>query len=173
MTTLERWNGDRMKKTDLSGNACLIARTLGQVGDWWSLLIMRDVFAGLRRFGEFQESLGCAKNILSTRLSTLVEHGLLRRVPASDGSAYKEYELTDKGRELRLVLVALRQFGENHLFGDGEEWLGLVDVRNGEPVAPLEMRASDGRLLHADDVEVRTVRRNTTSGKGTDDDRPH
>jgi DNA-binding HxlR family transcriptional regulator len=148
-----------MRKTDFSGNTCPIARTLGEVGDWWSLLIIRDAFAGLRRFGEFQESLGCAKNILSARLAKLVEHGLLRRVPASDGSAYQEYELTDKGRDLRLVLVALRQFGENHLFGAGEEWLSLVDVDNGEPVAPLEMRASDGRLLGADDVEVRTMRR--------------
>ncbi|MEV6605553.1 helix-turn-helix domain-containing protein [Kutzneria sp. NPDC051319] len=152
-----------MRKTDFSGNTCPIARTLGEVGDWWSLLILRDAFAGLRRFGEFQESLGCAKNILSARLSKLVEHDLLRRVPGSDGSAYQEYELTDKGRDLRLVLVALRQFGENHLFGDGEEWFSLVDVRDGEPVAPLEMRASDGRLLRADDVEVRTVRRNSTS----------
>ena len=148
-----------MRKTDFSGNTCPIARTLGEVGDWWSLLIVRDAFAGLRRFGEFQESLGCAKNILSTRLSKLVEHGLLRRVPASDGSAYQEYELTDKGRDLRLVLVALRQFGENHLFGAGEEWLSLVDAENGKPVAPLEMRSSDGRLLSADDVEIRTVRR--------------
>jgi DNA-binding HxlR family transcriptional regulator len=152
-----------MRKTDFSGNTCPIARTLGEVGDWWSLLILRDAFAGLRRFGEFQESLGCAKNILSARLSKLVEHDMLRRVPASDGSAYQEYELTAKGRDLRLVLVALRQFGENHLFNDGEEWFSLVDVRDGEPVAPLEMRASDGRLLHADDVEVRTVRRNPTS----------
>lgn len=152
-----------MRKTDFSGNTCPIARTLGEVGDWWSLLILRDAFAGLHRFGEFQESLGCAKNILSARLSKLVEHDLLRRVPGSDGSAYQEYELTDKGRDLRLVLVALRQFGENHLFGDGEEWFSLVDVRDGEPVAPLEMRASDGRLLRADDVEVRTVRRNSTS----------
>jgi DNA-binding HxlR family transcriptional regulator len=152
-----------MRKTDFSGNTCPIARTLGEVGDWWSLLILRDAFAGLRRFGEFQESLGCAKNILSARLSKLVEHDMLRRVPASDGSAYQEYELTAKGRDLRLVLVALRQFGENHLFDDGEEWFSLVDVRDGEPVAPLEMRASDGRLLRADDVEVRTVRRNPTS----------
>jgi DNA-binding HxlR family transcriptional regulator len=150
-----------MRKTDFSDSTCPIARTLGEVGDWWSLLIMRDAFAGLRRFGEFQESLGCAKNILSVRLSKLVEHGLLRRAPASDGSAYQEYELTDKGRDLRLVLVALRQFGENHLFGDGEEWFSLVDSRDGEPVAPLEMRASDGRLLRADAVEVRTVRRNS------------
>jgi DNA-binding HxlR family transcriptional regulator len=151
-----------MRKTDFSDNTCPIARTLGVVGDWWSLLIMRDAFAGLRRFGEFQESLGCAKNILSVRLSKLVEHGLLRRVPASDGSAYQEYELTEKGRDLRLVLVALRQFGEDHLFDDGEEWFSLVDVRDGEPVAPLEMRASDGRLLRADDVDVRTMRRNPT-----------
>jgi len=129
-TASRRWEADGIRKIDFSGNTCPIARTLGEVGDWWSLLIVRDAFAGLR-FGEFQESLGCAKNILSARLSKLVEHGLLRRVPASDGGAYQEYELTDKGRDLRLVLVALRQFGENHLFDDGEEWFSLVDVGDG------------------------------------------
>jgi DNA-binding HxlR family transcriptional regulator len=144
-----------MQKTDFSAKACPVARTLGEVGDWWSLLIMRDALVGLRRFGEFQESLGCAKNILSARLSKLVEHGLLRKVPASDGSAYLEYELTDKGRDLRVALVALLQFGEAHLFGPGEEWTSFVDAENGEPIAPLELRASDGRKLGADDIEVR------------------
>jgi DNA-binding HxlR family transcriptional regulator len=135
---------------------CPIARSLGVVGDWWSLLVVRDAFAGLRRFTEFQQSLGCAKNILSTRLVKLVEQGILRKVPASDGTAYLEYELTDKGRDLRLILVALRQWGEVHLYQPGEEWLSLVDSETGEPIAPLEMRSRDGRKLGVGDVEVRT-----------------
>jgi DNA-binding HxlR family transcriptional regulator len=154
-----------MQKTDLSGSSCPIARTLDEVGDWWSLLILRDAFGGLRRFGEFQENLGCAKNILSARLSKLVEHGLLGKVPAADGGAYQEYEITDKGRDLRVVLVALRQFGEAHLFGQGEEWFSLVDTENGEPVAPIELRACDGRRLGPDDVEVRTMRKSTSRTK--------
>ena len=145
-----------MRKTDFSGATCPIARSLGEIGDWWSLLIVRDALAGTTRFSDFQRSLGCAKNILSARLSNLVEHGVLTTAPASDGSAYTEYRLTDKGRALRVVLVALRQWGEDNLFDAGEEWLGLVDRRDGLPVARLDLRAQDGRPLGADDVEVRT-----------------
>jgi DNA-binding HxlR family transcriptional regulator len=148
-----------MFKKDLSGDLCPVARSLDTVGDWWSLLIVRDAFGGVRRFNEFQRNLGCAKNILSARLAKLVEHGVLRTVPAADGSPYKEYELTEKGEGLRLVLLALRQWGEQFAFDDGEEWLSLVDNRSGVPVAPLEMRARDGRLLGPRDVTVRQISR--------------
>jgi DNA-binding HxlR family transcriptional regulator len=145
-----------VRKTDFSEATCPIARSLGEIGDWWSLLIVRDALAGMTRFSEFQRSLGCAKNILSARLSKLVEHGVLTTAPASDGSAYTEYRLTDKGKSLRVVLVALRQWGEDNLFDTGEEWLGLVDRRDGLPVARLDLHAQDGRPLGPDDVEVRS-----------------
>jgi len=75
-----------------------VARSLDAIGDWWSLLIVRNAFSGQRRFGEFQKSLGMAKNILTVRLRKLVGCGILEIVPASDGSAYQEYVLTKKGR---------------------------------------------------------------------------
>src|SRR4051812_7447194 len=96
-----------MKRTSLKGASCPIARSLDVVGDWWSLLLVRDAFLGKRRFGEFQKHLGLAKNILSARLQALVEQGIFQLVPASDGSAYQEYALTEKGRGLFPVLVAL------------------------------------------------------------------
>src|SRR5260370_24480676 len=105
-----------MKRKSLDMAKCPIARTLDVIGDWWSLLIVRDAFLGKRRFGEFQTSLGLAKNILCVRLRKLVAHGLLEVVPASDGSAYPEYALTEKRRGLYIVLVALRQWGERGLF---------------------------------------------------------
>src|SRR5271154_4427394 len=89
-----------MRRKNLDGAICPIARTLDVIGDWWSLLIVRDAFLGKRRFGEFQTSLGLAKNILSTRLRKLVSHGILEARPASDDSAYQEYALTEKGRSL-------------------------------------------------------------------------
>ena len=143
-----------MRKTDLSGATCPIARSLSDIGDWWSLLIVRDALAGMTRFSEFQRSLGCAKNILSARLAKLVEREVLTLAPASDGSAYSEYRLTEKGKALRVPLVALRQWGEEFLFEPGEERLGLVDKRDGLPVAPLALRAQDGRPLGPDDVQV-------------------
>lgn len=100
-----------MKRKSLEDALCPVARTLDVIGDWWSLLIVRDAFDGMRRFSEFQKGLGMAKNILSSRLRTLVAHGILEIAPASDGSAYQEYILTDKGRALFPVIVGLRQWG--------------------------------------------------------------
>src|SRR5213080_1249106 len=127
-----------MKRKSLDTANCPIARTLDVIGDWWSLLIVRDALLGKRRFGEFQKSLGLAKNILSTRLRKLVSHGVLEVGPAPGGSAYQEYTLTEKGRRLYIVLVALRQWGETCLFEEGELDLLLVDQKTGQPVKPLE-----------------------------------
>ncbi len=146
-----------MRKTDLSEATCPVARSLGEVGDWWSLLIVRDALSGISRFSDFQRSLGCARNILSARLSKLVETGVMVIEPASDGSPYHQYRLTEKGKALRVALVALRQWGETHLFDPQEERLQLVDTRDGQPVAHLEMRAHDGRTLTVDEVQIQAV----------------
>lgn len=146
-----------MRKTDLSEATCPVARSLSEIGDWWSLLIVRDALSGVSRFSDFQRSLGCARNILSARLSKLVEAGVMVTGPASDGSPYHEYRLTEKGKALRIILTALRQWGEGYLFDGEEEPPQLVDLRDGEPVAPLEMRAHDGRVLSVDEVGVQPV----------------
>src|ERR1700731_373816 len=106
-----------VKRTSFENAECPVARSLDSLGDWWSLLIIRDAFLGLRRFGEFQKNLGMAKNILTVRLRALVDHGILKTAPASDGSAYLEYLLTPKGRGVFPVLAALRQWSEE--FDDG------------------------------------------------------
>ena len=152
-----------MKRNSLDTSKCPIARTLDVIGDWWSLLIVRDAFLGKRRFNEFQKSLGLAKNILCVRLQKLVSHGVLTTAPASDGSAYQEYRLTEKGRDLYMVLVALRQWGENNLFEAGELDLLLVDRESGQPVKPLELRSQDGRLLGA--ANLRTVHSSDRRGQ--------
>jgi DNA-binding HxlR family transcriptional regulator len=87
-----------VKRTSLEKADCPIARALDAIGDWWSLLIIRDALLGIRRFSEFQKNIGLAKNILAVRLRTLVDQGILKAAPASDGSAYQEYVLTPKGR---------------------------------------------------------------------------
>lgn len=123
--------------------------------DWWSLLIIRDAFLGIRRFSEFQKNIGLAKNILTVRLRALVEHGILKTAPASDGSPYKEYVLTPKGRGVFPILVALRQWSEEFSREpDGFPTL-LVDRDKGRPVRRLELRAIDGRLLGDGDTELR------------------
>jgi DNA-binding HxlR family transcriptional regulator len=144
-----------VKRTSFEEAECPIARSLDSLGDWWSLLIVRDAFLGVRRFSEFQKSLGLAKNILTVRLRALVDRGILKTVPASDGSAYREYVLTPKGRGVFPVLVALRQWSEE--FCDTPKAFStiLVDRKKGRPVRKLELHARDGRLLDATDTALK------------------
>ena len=147
----------QVRRTSLDGSLCAVARSLDSVGDWWSLLIVRDAFAGRRRFGEFQRSLGTARNILAARLKSLVAQGILEVVPASDGSAYQEYVLTAKGRGLLPVLVALGQWGSEYLFESGEGHSVFVDAGSQRPLRKLEVRAEDGASLCPGDVLVGVV----------------
>lgn len=146
-----------VKRTSHKRARCPVARPLDAIGDWWSMLIIRDAFDGLRRFGEFQKNLGLAKNILTVRLRNLVQHGILDTVPASDGSAYQEYILTEKGRSLFPLLVALRQWGEDYYFEPEETHVLLVDRKYGLPVRRLELRSQDGRVLGPEDTVVARV----------------
>jgi DNA-binding HxlR family transcriptional regulator len=144
-----------VKRTRLENSGCPIARSLDVIGDWWSLLIIRDALMGKRRFGEFQKNIGLAKNILTVRLRSLLDHGILKTAPASDGSAYQEYLLTPKGRGVFPILVALRQWSEE--FSDSASGFDtlLVDRDKGQPVRKLELRAQDGRLLGNGDTTVK------------------
>lgn len=152
-----------VKRTSHQNASCPVARPLDAIGDWWSLLIIRDAFDGLRRFGEFQRSLGLAKNILASRLRNLVEHDILKTAPASDGSVYQEYVLTEKGRGLFPVLVALRQWGEEYFFEPGETHVRLIDVQHGQPVRKLELRSKRGRLLGPADTIVKGLTKPATT----------
>lgn len=143
-----------MKRTGFAKADCPVARALDAIGDWWSLLIVRDAFDGLRRFGDFQKNLGIAKGMLSTRLHKLVELDVLELVPASDGSAYQEYALTERGRDLFPVVVGLRQWGEAHLYARGEARSDLVD-QTGQPVGRLVLPSRTGRPLVWSDTKVR------------------
>src|SRR5882724_9269643 len=138
-----------VKRTSLEKAECPIARSLDAIGDWWSLLIIRDALMGISRFSEFQKHIGLAKNILTVRLRALVDQGILKTAPASDGSAYQEYLLTPKGFGVFPILVALRQWSEE--FDDHPEQIAtiLVDKEKGRPVRKLELYSQDGRLLAA------------------------
>ena len=143
-----------VKRTSHKDAGCAVARPLDAIGDGWSLLIVRDAFEGLRRFGEFQKSLGLAKNILATRLRNLVDHGVLEIVDAAGGGTHHEYQLTDKGQGLFPLLVALRQWGEDYFFETGQPQVRLVDRKKRLPLQRLEPRAHDGRRLSAHDTMV-------------------
>jgi DNA-binding HxlR family transcriptional regulator len=131
---------------EVCGSECAIPAALEAVGERWSFLILRGAFKGLQHFEEFQSTLGIARNILSNRLARLVEHEILRREPDPADRRRVAYKLTDKGRDLFPVLIALRQWGERWVSGlPGNPVLVERDTR--VPVAPIQVRALDGRAL--------------------------
>jgi DNA-binding HxlR family transcriptional regulator len=113
----------------------------------------------VRRFGGFQKGLGVSKGILAARLRDLVARGILDTVPASDGSAYQEYVLTNKGGDLFPIVVGLRQWGEAHCFDRGEPHSILVDRATGRPVDRLEVRSSSGQTLTGSETVVKKIDR--------------
>lgn len=137
-----------MKRKCMQGNVCPVARALDVVGDWWTLLIIRDAFAGVTRFGDFQKHLGVAKNILATRLKDMVEQGLLQ---TTEVGARSEYQLTDKGRALMPVLVTLAQWGEAHTAPE-DVGTRVLDARLLKPLRKVEIISEDGRVLGLQDI---------------------
>lgn len=135
-----------MKRKSLRNDPCPIARALDVVGDWWTLLVLREIVRGNGRFSGIQEKTGAARNVLALRLKKLVAERVLRKTPAPDGTAFEEYVLTEKGRELAMVLVALRIWGTRWLFGRGSQPRAAVDAASGESVR-LELRTESGRAL--------------------------
>jgi DNA-binding HxlR family transcriptional regulator len=108
-----------VERKSFAGMQCSVAQCLEVVGEWWSMLIVRDIFQGATRFDEIADSLGISRNILNQRLGRLVEHGVLEKVPYSEHPPRYEYRLTAKGRDLWPVLTAMRQWGDRHAAPDG------------------------------------------------------
>jgi DNA-binding HxlR family transcriptional regulator len=140
-----------VKRKSLAHSPCPVARALDAIGEWWSLLIVRDALMGKRRFGEFQQSLGAARNILAARLKKLVACGILEKIPAAPGGR-QEYVLTDRGQELGMVLLALRLWGAKWLFPAHEREM-LVDRTSGEAIG-LELRTEAGRRVRPADLAL-------------------
>jgi DNA-binding HxlR family transcriptional regulator len=108
-----------MERKSFAGMDCSVAQCLEVIGEWWSMLIVRDSFMGVTRFEDFQRRLGISRNILHSRLSTLVDAGILKRVPYSLHPPRDDYKLTAKGRDLWPVLTAMRQWGDQYAAPDG------------------------------------------------------
>jgi DNA-binding HxlR family transcriptional regulator len=125
-----------MQKTSFAEMDCAIARSLGRVGEWWSILILRDAVAGMTRFDEFQKSLKIAPNILTRRLSALVDGGLLERRRYSEKPPRDDYVLTERGRDFRPVLLTLLAFGNRHFAPEGASVL-IANTRTGAAADPI------------------------------------
>jgi DNA-binding HxlR family transcriptional regulator len=132
-----------MQHKSFRAMSCPIARSLERVGEWWSMLIMRDALHGLTRFDEFQDSLGIAPNMLSRRLRALVEAGLLARRAYSLRPPRYEYVPTERGREFRAVLIALLAFGNRHFAPEGKS-VTIVDAQTGAEADPVVVDRATG-----------------------------
>lgn len=136
-----------MARTHFDDQNCAIAQAAEVLGDGWTLLILREAFFGMRRFGDFERALGLAKNVLTARLDHLVEHGLMTKQPIETGGRRCEYVLTEKGFDLITVFTALRDWSNRWIFGEGNEPLRLLDDRTGKPVPPLLLRDRRGKPI--------------------------
>ena len=137
-----------MQRKSLTRDECPIARSLDRVGEWWSILIMRDALQGLRRFDEFSRSLGIAPNMLTRRLNGLVAAGMLERRPYSERPPRYEYVPTAKGEDFRMVLMSLVAWGNRHYAEEGIS-VEVVARETGLPVQPM-MASAEGQVVPLD-----------------------
>jgi DNA-binding HxlR family transcriptional regulator len=135
-----------MQRKSFGTMQCPIARSLERVGEWWSILILRDALAGMTRFDEFQKSLGIAPNMLTRRLVALVEAGLLERHRYSEHPPRDEYLLTERGRDFRPVLLAMLAWGNRHFATEGAS-VQIVDAASGAVADPILVDRKTGRPL--------------------------
>jgi DNA-binding HxlR family transcriptional regulator len=135
-----------MRRKSFNTMQCPIARSLERVGEWWSILILRDAFHGLTRFDQFQKSLDIAPNMLTRRLNALVEAGLLERHRYSERPPRDEYLLTERGRDFRPVLWAMLAWGNKHFAPEGASVM-VVDSATGQPAEPILVDRNTGRPL--------------------------
>jgi DNA-binding HxlR family transcriptional regulator len=133
---------------------CGIAQALEVLGDWWTLLIVRNAFFGMRRFGDFEANLGIAKNVLSARLQHLVEHGILAKVDVGEQGERFEYRLTEKGEALLPLLTVLREWSDEWVFGRGNEPVIVKDRRTNRRIPKLRVTDADGNPLGRRDLRT-------------------
>jgi DNA-binding HxlR family transcriptional regulator len=140
-----------MLEREYRGQNCSLARALEVVGERWTLLIIRDAFVGLRRFDQFQASLGIARNVLTDRLNWLVGEGILERVRYGERPIRHEYQLTPKGRELLLPISAFRQWGDQYL---SQEPPALLRRKSDSTQVVAALVADSSGALLADQLEI-------------------
>ena len=138
-----------MRRTRFDHWDCSVARTVDVLGDWWTPMVLRSAFLGVRRFDDFIESLGTPRNVLAERLSRLCDEGILVKVPYQDRPTRHEYRLTEKGLALYPVMVAMLHWGNEWLeWGPDGPPVDLIDRETGAAIHPLLVDATSGVPLH-------------------------
>ena len=135
-----------MERTDFGSMQCPVARSLERVGEWWSILILRDAIYGLTRFDQFQKNLNIAPNMLTRRLNALVEAGLLEKRLYCEKPPRFEYILTPRGRDFRPILLSLQAWGNRHFAPEGAS-VQLIDSATGLPADPILVDRNTGKPI--------------------------
>ncbi|MCR8914341.1 helix-turn-helix transcriptional regulator [Marinobacter panjinensis] len=143
-----------MARKRFDDSSCSVARALNEVGDWWSLLVVLHAMYGTRRFVDFQQELGIARNILCDRLARLVDNEVLKKVEVGEHGSRFEYRLTEKGRDLFPIVIALRQWGDKWNPAPDQAPLDLRDRDTGRTIRQVEVQDADGHPLTVRDVFV-------------------
>jgi DNA-binding HxlR family transcriptional regulator len=142
-----------VERKSFAGMHCSVAQCLEVVGEWWSMLIVRDAFLGITRFDQFQERLGISRNVLNLRLARLVEAGVFKKLPYSDHPPRYDYRLTDKGRDLWPVITTMRQWGDKHAAPGGPP-LEVVHMECGHVTEAVLTCSECGAPMSARDVRA-------------------
>ena len=143
-----------MTRNKLDDLNCSIANALELIGEWWTILILREAFFGTRRFEDFQQHLGIARNILTARLRKLCDSGVLERVPVKQGAKRHEYRLTEMGRDLQPTLIALTQWGDRWLQSEDGAPVKFIERASGEEIADVAILSKHGRALTAREMAL-------------------
>jgi DNA-binding HxlR family transcriptional regulator len=154
-----------MQRTNFATMSCPIARSLERVGEWWSILILRDAFRGATQFDQFQKGLGIAPNMLAKRLNALVENGLMERRRYNERPPRDAYVLTERGRDFRPVMWALLAWGNRHFAPEGPSVL-VVDTETGLPADPVVVDRNTGKVMTADTFHAVPAGHANTVSKG-------
>lgn len=145
-------NTNSMSRTDFSSEDCSVARGLSEVGDIWSFLILREVMLGVMRFSDLQRNLNIAKNVLTDRLGKLVEHEILEKIDQGQHGPRFEYALTEKGRDLFPVMIAVRQWADRWVEPEKRKILILKDKNFEKPLARVKVHDAEGNEIDLDGI---------------------
>ncbi|HEX2575960.1 MAG TPA: helix-turn-helix domain-containing protein, partial [Aquihabitans sp.] len=144
-----------MQRRSFEDVACSVAQTLEIIGEWWTPLILRDLFLGVRRFDDLVERLDISRNVLTARLNHLVEHDVVARVPYQDKPVRHEYRLTEKGKDLWVVMVALREWGDRWTLGEDGPPVEMVHTTCGNVSHLVPTCSECGEALERRDLRSR------------------
>jgi|SRR5271156_5783126 len=144
-----------MQRKSWASSKCPMARSVDVIGDWGSLLILREAFGGTTRFDDFQKKLDISRNLLTARLKKLVARGIFKRRPIAEEARRHEYVLTEMGEDLLPMIIALRQWGDRWLFRPLPAPYGMFDTVDGTELEEIKVRSSRGREIRRIDIRLR------------------